>query len=104
MIYRILAGIKVNDDTLGFDVIEQVGPGGHYVTEDHTIEHMMDEFFYPELGVRCNLDIWEERERPSMLSRAYERVQKILEEGSEGLLDADLIFEIKKAFPGIQNV
>lgn len=104
MIYRILSGIKVNEDTLGFDVIEKVGPGGHYVMEDHTVQHMMDQFFYPSLGVRCNFDVWEERGRPSMLTRAKDLVEKILEEGKEGLLDADLIFEMKKAFPGIQNI
>ena len=100
MIHRILAGIKVNQDTMGFDVIEKVGPGGDFVTEDHTIDHMMDEFFYPNLSVRCNLDIWEERGRPDMLSRAHDLVQTILEEHQEGLLDLDLISEIKKAFPG----
>jgi trimethylamine--corrinoid protein Co-methyltransferase len=100
MIYRVLAGIQVNEETLGFDVIEKVGPGGNYVMEDHTVDHMMDEFFYPNLSVRCNFDIWEERGRPDMLSRANNLAQEILEVSREGLLDHDLITEIKKAFPG----
>jgi trimethylamine--corrinoid protein Co-methyltransferase len=104
MIRRILAGIKVNQDTMGFDVIEKVGPGGDFVTEDHTVDHMMDEFFYPNLSVRCNFDIWEERGRPDMLSRAHDLVQTILEERQEGLLDLDLISEIKKAFPGSRRL
>jgi len=104
IIHRMLAGIKVNEETLGFDVIKKVGPGGNYVTEDHTVEHMMDEFFYPDLSVRCNFDIWEERERPDMLSRANELVTKILEEGTEGLLGHELIAEIKKAFPGSRRL
>jgi len=104
MIHRILAGIKVNEATLGFDVIEKVGPGGNYVLEDHTVEHMMDEFFYPKLSVRCNFDIWEERGRPDMLSRANELVEKILDEGTEGLLSHDLISEVKKAFPSSRRL
>lgn len=104
MTYRILSGIKVNEDTLGFDVIRQVGPGGNFVTEDHTIDHMMEEFFYPKLSVRSNFDIWEEQGRPDMLSRSKDIVPTILEEGKKGLLNADLIREIDKAFPGIQNV
>ena len=101
---KVLNGIKVNQDTMGFDVIEKVGPGGDFITEDHTIDHMMDEFFYPNLSVRCNLDIWEERGRPDMLSRAHDLVQTILEEHHEGLLDLDLISEIKKAFPGSRRL
>ncbi|MCL0097193.1 trimethylamine methyltransferase family protein [Dehalococcoidia bacterium] len=103
MIHRILAGIEVNDETLGFDVIESVGPGGDYVAEDHTVEHMMDEFFYPDLSVRCNFDIWEEQGRPDMLSRARDLVRKILREGQKGLLDHDLIADIKEAFPDSQS-
>ncbi len=64
----------------------------------------MDEFFYPSLSVRCNFDIWEERGRPDMLSRANNLVNTILDEGTEGVLDLDLIVEIKKTFPGIQNI
>ena len=104
MIHRVLAGVNVNEDTLGLDVIQKVGPGGNYVLEDHTVEHMMDEFFYPDLAVRCNFDIWEEQGQPDMLSRANDLVQAILEQGKEGLLDLDLIVEIRKSFPGIQNV
>jgi len=104
MVRRVLAGIRVNKGTLGFDVISKVGPGGNYATEDHTIEHMMDEFFYPNPSVRLNFDIWEERGRPGMLSRAREQAQQILQEGKGGLLDQDLVLKIDKAFPGIQNV
>lgn len=104
MIHRILGGVAVNEDTLGFDVIEKVGPGGHYVLEDHTDKHMTEEFFYPSLSVRCNFDIWEEKGRPNMLSRAKDLVGKILEGRTEVLLDLDLVSEIRKAFPGIQNI
>jgi len=107
IIQRMLAGIKVDKETLGFDVIEKVGPGGNFITEDHTIEHMMDEYFYPTLSVRCNFDVWEERGRPSMLSRANELVQNILsecEECQEGILDMELISQIKKSFPGISKI
>ena len=65
---------------------------------------MMDEYFYPNLSVRCNFDIWEERGRPNMLSRANELVGEILEESKEGLLGHDLIAEIKKAFPGSRRL
>ena len=103
MINRILAGINVEEELLGFEVINDVGPGGNYVMEEHTIRHMKDEFFYPDLSVRSNFDIWEGQGRPSMLSRANELVEKILYDGREGLLDTDLVVDIKKRFTGIQD-
>jgi trimethylamine--corrinoid protein Co-methyltransferase len=107
MVYRVLSGIRVNKDTLSLNVIEQAGPGGNYVMAEHTVKHMMEEFFYPNLSVRCNFDIWEERGRPNMLSRANDQTHDILtehEESNEGILAPDLLLEIRRAFPKIQNV
>jgi len=39
-----------------------------------------------------------------MLSQAKKRVEKILKENMDGLLDPELISEIKVRFPGIQNI
>jgi trimethylamine--corrinoid protein Co-methyltransferase len=104
MIRRVLTGIKVDEDTLGLDVIEKVGPGGNYVMEDHTVEHMTKEFFYPELAVRSIFDIWEKEGRPSMMSRANDKVNEILNEKQDGILDINLISKIRKAFPDIMGI
>jgi trimethylamine--corrinoid protein Co-methyltransferase len=102
-IRRILAGIEVNEATLGLEVIEKVGPGSHYVLEDHTVEHMMEEFFYPDLSVRLNFDVWEQKGRPSMLSRARNHVSEILQQGKKGTLDSSMVTRIGKCFPGIKD-
>jgi trimethylamine--corrinoid protein Co-methyltransferase len=100
MIKRMLAGITVTDDTMAFEVITNVGPGGNFVTEEHTIDHMVSEFYYPNLSVRCNFDLWEEKGRPDMLTRAKSLVRETLGDKTEGLLDHAAISEIKRAFPG----
>lgn len=105
MIYRALSGVKVNKSTLGFEVIKKVGPGGHYIMEDHTVKYMKNELFYPELSVRSNFDIWEEKGRPDILKRASEVVQNIFnEDRHEGLLDLDLQIETRKNFPGLISI
>ena len=104
MVYRLLAGIKVDKETLGFEVIKKVSPGGTYIMEDHTIAHMMDEFFYPKVSIRSNFDVWESQGKPTMWSQAHSMVQEILKENNKELLTRDLLSEIKKRFPGIKNV
>jgi trimethylamine--corrinoid protein Co-methyltransferase len=101
MAKRVLAGVRVSKETLGLEVIKKVGPGGNYVTEDHTIEHMMDEFFYPNPSVRLNFDVWQEAGQPDMLRRAAIQVRQILQEEKGDLLARDLIHN---AFPEMQNV
>jgi trimethylamine--corrinoid protein Co-methyltransferase len=104
MIKRILKGIKVNEASLGFDTIKNVGPGGCYITEAHTLEHMMDEFFYPDCSVRLNYDVWKERGKPDMLSHAMDKTKEILQRDTEDIWTRSFIMEIEKAFPGIQHV
>jgi len=104
MVQRMVKGIQIDPDTLAFDVIKKVGPGGNFILEDHTVAHMMDEFFYPDLGVRSNFDIWERQARPNMLSRANDRVKTILQDGQESLFDQNLLVEIKRKFPGIVSL
>ncbi|MFO8101433.1 MAG: trimethylamine methyltransferase family protein [Dehalococcoidia bacterium] len=102
--HRIMAGINVNEGTLGFDTIKEVGPGGNFIAEEHTVNYMMEEFFYPTLSVRCNFDNWEEKGRPDMLSRAHEMVEEILEEGRHSRLDNRIIEQIKDTFPQIVRI
>ncbi|UCD21554.1 MAG: trimethylamine methyltransferase family protein, partial [Chloroflexota bacterium] len=100
MVKRVLCGVRVNKETLGFEVIKMVGPGGNYIVEGHTIDHMMDEFFYPNTSMRLNFDIWQEAGQPDMLRRAAIQVRQILQDEKGGLLDRDLIHN---AFPRIQD-
>ena len=100
MIHRILRGIEVNEDTLAFDVINNVGPRGNYLMETHTVDHL-GEMFYPELSERCNFDVWKQNNRPNMLKRAKVRVGEILEQNRDNLLNEDLITALKKRFPGL---
>ncbi len=105
MIRRAMTGIKVNKNTLGFDVINGVGPGGHYVMEDHTVKFMVNEFFYPNLGVRCNFGVWEEKGRFDMLRRANEAVKSIFEGNHrKSPLNPALQREIRENFRGIRNI
>ena len=104
MVYRLLAGIKVDEETLGFEVIKKVNPGGNYIMEDHTVLHMMDEFFYPKVSIRSNFDVWESQGKPTMLSQAQSMAREILKVNNDGLLAPDLVSEIRSRFPGIQDV
>jgi trimethylamine--corrinoid protein Co-methyltransferase len=98
MVKRALTGIRVDEDALGFDVIRAVGPGGSFAMEDHTVEHMLGEFFYPNLSVRGNFDAWVRMGHPGMVARAGQLVTEMLGDGEEGLLDEALVAELEERF------
>jgi trimethylamine--corrinoid protein Co-methyltransferase len=75
---RITRGIDVNEETLAVKVINDVGPNGHYLREQHTRNHYKTEFFYPNLCDRRNYEEWEMMGKQTMSDRVVSRVQDIL--------------------------
>ena len=49
MVLRALRGIEVNEETLAENLIHKVGPGGNFLTEKHTLEHLRKEIFIAEI-------------------------------------------------------
>ncbi|MBE9523663.1 MAG: trimethylamine methyltransferase family protein [Chloroflexi bacterium] len=75
---RITRGIEVNEETLAVKVIDNVGPNGHYLREQHTRDHYKTEFWYPNLCNRRNYEEWVEEGKTTMKDRTYARVHDIL--------------------------
>jgi trimethylamine--corrinoid protein Co-methyltransferase len=75
---RLLRGIEVSDETLMLDLIDEVGPGGHFVTTKETAELCRQEIWMPQLMDRDPWEIWDEGGRETMLDRARERVRSLL--------------------------
>ncbi|MBN1314960.1 MAG: trimethylamine methyltransferase family protein [Anaerolineales bacterium] len=75
---RITRGIEVNDDTLAVQVINDVGPNGHYLKHTHTRRHYKSEFFYPNLLDRQDFENWDMTGRLTMKDRTIARVRDIL--------------------------
>jgi trimethylamine--corrinoid protein Co-methyltransferase len=70
----------VNDDTLALDVIDKVGPGGHFLAEDHTYKYFRTETYYPSLIDRRRYDIWKENGAKTLEQRANEKTRSIIED------------------------
>jgi trimethylamine--corrinoid protein Co-methyltransferase len=78
MVMRAVEGIKVNKDTLAFDLIKEVGPGGHFVYNRHTRKHMRTEHYQPTLSDREHLEQWQAEGKRDTAARAKSKVEEIL--------------------------
>jgi len=80
MAMRVLRGIEVTEDSMAVEAIHRVGPGGHYLMDDHTVRFMRSELFPPPLADRQNRAMWEEAGKQDTRTRAMARVEKLLQE------------------------
>lgn len=80
--------IVVDDETLAYDSVARVGPGGHFLMEDQTVERCRTEFWQPEVSERMPLDDWLEAGQPDVIQRATERWQQLVAAHEDPPLDA----------------
>jgi len=78
MILRAVSGIQVSSEHLALEVISNVGIGGHFMGEDHTLKFYKQEVIEPNLFARDNYDGWLNRGKPEIKKIATEEVNKIL--------------------------
>ncbi len=78
VVERCLQGTMVDDGTLALDLIHRVGPGGAYITTDHTLERFRKELSVPDLIERQNRESWQAAGAPDMRVRAREKALRIL--------------------------
>ncbi len=93
---HILQGINVSDEHLALDLIEKIGPGGHFLAEEHTMKHFRDEMYFPRVLNRKNYDTWKIEGGLSFGEAANREVRRILESHRPPELDSDIQAEIKK--------
>jgi len=80
MAMRAVAGIKVNDDTLAFDLIKEVGPGGNFVAAKHTRRLMRREHYRPTLSDQNSREEWEAKGGKAIWQKAGEKVRRLIAE------------------------
>ena len=77
---RIVRGFEVNADTLATEVVRQVGPGGNFLAEEHTVEHFRKELWLPGTAwTRESWDAWAGGGKRSMAERIKDEVKRILD-------------------------
>lgn len=93
---RVMRGFDINKETMALDVIRQVGPGGYYLGERHTLDHHRKELWRPKVANRDNMDIWVEKGSKSYEERLIEEAIRILETHQPEQLPEDILQRINE--------
>lgn len=94
MVRQFLPGIAVNEETLALDVIDEVGPGGHYLEKEHTYNHFQ-EIWYSDLFDRTIQQEWLEQGERGLSERLREETAKVMGHEPARLPD-DVLAEMEK--------
>lgn len=75
----IMSGFEVNEETLAFDLLKEVGIGGNFIGEDHTVDHIADSYWPSQIFERSAFDTWSAGGKKTALDRAHEFVESVTE-------------------------
>ena len=98
-IQRMVKGIEVSDETLSFEVIEEVARGpGHYLGHPQTLALMETEYLYPRLADRTSQGEWQDAGGADILEAAGARVREMLSTHYPSYIDAATDAKIRERF------
>jgi trimethylamine--corrinoid protein Co-methyltransferase len=96
MAKRFCRGIEVNAGTLAVDVVEKVGPGGHFLQEDHTFHRFRQELWRPSLLARQDYSIWQAEGAKDLNQRIREKLEQIRQDHQVAPLPGDVATAIDR--------
>jgi trimethylamine--corrinoid protein Co-methyltransferase len=94
MVEQFMPGVTVNDDTLALDVMDKVGPGGHYLYENHTLQHFKN-VWYSDLFDRSINEKWLAEGAKRFEQRLREKTEKVMQH-QPAPLPEDILQEIER--------
>jgi len=90
-------GIDTSSDKWLTDVIEEVGPGGHYLAEKSTAMSIRSgEWYHPKMGAHTSFDDWVADGKRDVLCEIREKVRQILDAYEPLPLGEDVEKELEK--------
>lgn len=95
MVKRIGQGVAVDEETLAYDDIVEVGPQGEFLSSDNTAMFFRREFYLPKLSDRRPFDHWAE-DKSTAEQRANAKWKQMLEEYEEPTMGADIERDMRR--------
>ena len=89
-------GIEVDEDSIGLETIEEVGIGGNFLSEEHTVEYMRDNNWSGNLFLRGTYDV--QNSGGDLLHAARERAAELIAKNrtDEPVIPDDLVRQLDK--------
>ncbi len=99
IVYRLVRGIEVDEETLGFDAIREAVYGeGHFLGGHDTMKAMERDYHYPGLSDRQDPVSWMTAGKPTIREKANARARQILSEHHPEYLSSAADADLRRRF------
>lgn len=95
MLAHLFRESDIRDSESILTVTEEIGPGGEFVTHEHTFKHFRD-VWYPRLLFRGGAEAWAVSEQKTFERRVQERTCELVDQGQPSSLPRETVSGIEK--------
>ena len=103
MVKRYIRGFEIDSEHLALDVIKQVGPGGNFLQEKHTLDFFRKEHWQPGIFNRKNLPNWIKAGKKKTDDKLLEKAREILETHQSEPLAAEIKNELDRIWENTKS-
>ena len=96
MVKRVISGIDFEDTLMGVDLIKEIGIGGHFLSERHTLEHLRSEQVQSTVIDRRVREDWVDLGSKSIIQSANEKAAELIRSHKPDPLPQDMAKELKR--------
>ena len=96
MVKRVVSGVSLEDRLMGVDLIKEVGIGGHFLDQQHTLKYLRTEQVQSTIIDRRIREEWEEHGSKSLIRSANEKAAELLNAHQAAPLPEDIVNELKR--------
>jgi len=96
MVKRVISGIDFEDTLMGVDLIKEIGIGGHFLSERHTLEHLRSEQVQSTVIDRRVREDWVDLGSKSIIQSANEKAAELIRSHKPEPLPEDMAKELKR--------
>ncbi len=104
MTFKLLQGINITDNCLGIDALSRVGPDGHFLDDDHTLQFCRQEYYKPYSFNRETRSAWQDSGSKDLNRNAQQRAFDILENHKCTPLDVNTTKELDSILKHVDNL
>lgn len=98
---RLHRGVAFDDEELAVPLIKEIGPGGSFIVNPHTIKRMKTEAILTKMADRDARTIWEKKGSTDIQARALAKAKEIMTNNTAPVLPSDVDEKIRAEFPNL---
>ncbi|WP_413862839.1 trimethylamine methyltransferase family protein, partial [Desulfobacula sp.] len=78
-IHKLISGVKVDQESMALNLIDEIGPGGSYLTHDHTFQHTRSQSQAVVFDRKTRAQWLQSSNGKNLTEMAYEKARQIIE-------------------------